>query len=251
MKAFKLIYLNIVFYALFILFSIISIPLCALYVFFLSFYSSRRSTMKRIRLLIGWYALVIIRIIPFPLIKIQYKNYLENNIPGPYIFVCNHRSSSDPFLAASPVMPHECVQVVNIWPFKIPIIGPLARIAGYLSVKEMPFEEFSRKTSKLLSQGVSILVFPEGTRSGSKKMNQFYSSIFRVALKTQYPIVPICISGNEHIPARGSFLLRPGIIKIHKLSAFQWKDYKNLTPFVFKNRVRNIIAEELATIERG
>ncbi len=249
MNVLKLIYLNVTFYLLFILFSTVYIPAGTLIIVFLALFASRRTSMKRFRIAISWYGFVISAILPFPLVRIEYKDDFKNSIPGPYIVVCNHRSFSDGFLVAYPCVSQEGVQVVGTWPFRMPILGPMARLAGYLSVKEMSFEEFSQKTRELLKKGISIFAFPEGSRSGGKTMRQFFSSIFRVALQTKYPIVPICISGNEHIPSRGSFLLRPGIIKIHKLPAIQWHDYKNLTHFALKNKVRDIIAKELVSMD--
>jgi len=203
--------------------------------------------MRRVRRAISWYGKIIIRILPFPLIRVRYKNYVKNDVPGPYILVCNHQSASDPFLMAC--LPYECVQVVNIWPFRIPILGMFARFAGYLSVNEMSFEEFSRRVVDLLKKGVCIIAFPEGTRSGGKQMGNFHSSIFRIALQSQCSIVPLCISGNENIPSRGSLILYPGIIKVHKLPALQWEKYKDLKPVNLKNKIRNIIAEELAVMD--
>ncbi|MCK4401158.1 1-acyl-sn-glycerol-3-phosphate acyltransferase [bacterium] len=249
MKTLKLIYFNIVFYTLFLSFSAISIPVLSLFVAFLSLFLSHRNTMKRIRITIGWWALGIIKIILLPVARIQYKNRSEINILGPYIFVCNHRSFSDGFLLALPCMPHECIQIVNTWPFKIPVIGLIAKLAGYLSINEMPFDEFSRRACELLRQGVSIAAFPEGTRSADKKIGQFHSSIFRVALQVQCPIIPICISGNENIPPRRSLLLHQGIIKMHKLPCLEWEQYKDLGAFKLKNKVRDIIAKELAAME--
>jgi len=246
----KLIYLNISFYLLFILFSIIYIPLGAFVIIFLALFSPLRVSMKRFRFAIAWYGLVAIGVFPFPLIKIRYSDYSKTDTAGPYIFVCNHRSASDAFLVARPCRKHEGVQVVNAWPFRIPIIGFMARLAGYLSVKEMPFEEFSRKARALLNQGISIIGFPEGTRSGRKELKQFYSSIFRVGLETHYPIVPICISGNEDIPSRGSFLLRPGTITIHRLPEIRCNEYKNMNPYKLKNMVRAIMERQLMLMER-
>ena len=250
MNVLKLIYSNVAFYTLFILFAIVSVPVLTFYICFLSMFSTRRRTMKRLRMTVEWWALGIIKIILLPVAKIQYKDRSKINILGPYIFVCNHRSFSDGFLLALPCMPHECVPIVNTWPFKIPVIGLVAKLAGYLSVNEMPFDELSRRACELLRQGVSIITFPEGTRSTNKKMGQFHSSIFRVALQVQYPIVPICISGSENILPRGSLLLHPGIIKIHKLPGLEWKQYKDLEPFKLKNKVRDIIASELVAIEK-
>ena len=251
MNVLKLIYANAIFYTLFILFAIVSIPVLTFYIYFLGIFSTRRRTMKRLRMTIGWWALCIIKIILLPVARIQYKNRSEINVLGPYIFVCNHRSFSDGFLLALPCMPHECIQIVNTWPFKVPVIGLIAKLAGYLSINEMPFDEFSRRACELLRQGVSIVAFPEGTRSANKKMGQFHSSIFRVALQAQCPIVPICISGNENIPPRGSLLLHPGIIKMHKLTCLQWEQYKDLGAFKLKNKVRDIIAGELTAMEDG
>ncbi len=251
MNVLKLIYRNVIFYTLFILFAIVSIPILTFYICFLAIFSTRRRTMKRFRITIGWWALGIIKIILLPVARIQYKNRSEINIPGPYIFVCNHRSFSDGFLLALPCMPQECIQIVNAWPFKIPVIGLIAKLAGYLSINEMSFNEFSRRACELLRQGVSIAAFPEGTRSADKKIGQFHSSIFRVALQAQCPIVPICISGNENIPPRGSLLLHPGIIRMHKLPGLQLEQYKDLSPFKLKNKVRDIITKELAVMEHG
>jgi 1-acyl-sn-glycerol-3-phosphate acyltransferase len=68
-------------------------------------------------------------------------------------------------------------------------------------------------------------------------------------LQSRCPIVPICISGNKNIPLRGSLILHPGIIKVHKLPALQWEKYKDLKPFKLKNKVRDIIARELAIMD--
>ena len=249
MNTLKLIYLNLSFFLLFLLFSAIYIPVAIFVVFFLSLFSSKRSSMRRFHFAIAWYGLVIVSVLPFPLVRIQYKDYFKDTVFGPYIFVCNHRSFSDAFLVSRPCISSEAIQVGNTWPFRIPVIGFLARLAGFLNISEMPFEQFSKRAGELLDKGISIVAFPEGTRSGDNKMNQFYSSIFRVALETRRPIVPICISGNEHIPHRGTLLLRPGLIKIHKMPALQWNDFKHMNAYLLKNKIRNIIAIELNVIE--
>ncbi|MEW6379951.1 MAG: lysophospholipid acyltransferase family protein [bacterium] len=229
------------------MFSATVIPLFILYLALLSVFMSHRGIMRQLRRAISWYGFIIIKVFPFPFARVRYRDYGKADPEGPYLFVCNHRSASDAFLMAC--LPYECVQVVNIWPFRIPVLGTFARLAGYLSIREMSFEEFSRKSIDLLNQGVSIIAFPEGTRSGSSVMRPFHSSVFRVALEARCPIVPICISGNEDKPHRGSLILHPGIIRMHKLPALPWEKYKDLTSFKLKNMVRDIIARELAGME--
>ena len=242
-----LICFNFIFYVLFILFSLIGIPVFSAIVAFQSIFISHREGMKKFRRAISWYGLGVIRVLPFPFVRVFYKDLDKTGEKGPFIFTCNHRSASDPFLMAC--LPCEIVQIVNIWPFKLPVLGFMARSAGYLSVREMSFEEFSQKATALLNEGVSIVAFPEGTRSADGSLGQFHSSIFRVALKSGYPIAPVCITGNEKIPARGTLLLKPGIIKIHKLPHLKFKDFKDLTPFKLKNGVRQIIADGIEAME--
>ncbi len=243
----KLICFNFIFYILFILFSLIGIPVFSAIVAFQSIFISHRTGMKKFRRAISWYGIVIIKALPYPFVKIIYKDLDKTKTEGPFIFVSNHRSASDPFLMAC--LPYECVQVVNIWPFKLPVLGFMAKLAGYLSIREMPFEEFSQKTTDLLNEGVSIIAFPEGTRSADGSLGQFHGSIFRVALQTGYPVVPVCITGNEKIPARGTLLLRPGTIKIHKLSPITYDEYIGFTPYKLKNMLRQLIADEIEAME--
>jgi len=242
-----LICFNFIFYILFILFSLIGIPVFSAIVAFQSIFISHRDGMKKFRRAISWYGLGVIRVLPFPFVRVFYKDLDKTGCKGPFIFTCNHRSASDPFLMAC--IPYEFVQIVNIWPFKLPVLGFMARSAGYLSVREMPFEEFSQKATDLLNQGVSIVAFPEGTRSADGSLGQFHSSIFRVALKSGYPIAPVCITGNEKIPARGTLLLKPGIIRIIKLPHLKFEDFKDLPPFKLKNDVRHIIADGIKSVE--
>jgi 1-acyl-sn-glycerol-3-phosphate acyltransferase len=244
---FKIAYLNSVFYILFFLFSAIFIPLMTLVVAAQALFASFRYTMKRFRRSISLYGAVIIRILPFPFIRVHYRDLDRSGHEGPFMFVSNHRSFSDPFLMAT--LPYECIQVVNTWPFRIPVLGIFAKWAGYLSIRQMPPEAFSRRSAELLEQGVSIIAFPEGTRSGGQEMGQFHGSVFRVALETHCAIAPLCVSGNEHIPRKGSLWLRPGVINVYKLPTLTWEDYRDLDPYKLKNLVRDMMAEKLAEMD--
>jgi 1-acyl-sn-glycerol-3-phosphate acyltransferase len=246
MSKFALYCLTIYTYALVLLLSAVSIPLLTLLVAILSPFMSHRSTMKRFRRCISWYG-IIVTSIPFPFINLRYEDSSGGNAEEPYIFVSNHRSSSDAFLMC--VLPHECVQIVNTWPFRIPVLGFYARMSGYLNIKNMPPDLFFETAVTLLKEKVSIIFFPEGTRSGGKQMGNFHGSAFRLALKSKAPIVPLCISGNENIPPKGSLLLRPGTIRVRRLPAITWAEYKDMNVFSLKNRVREIISNELQLME--
>jgi 1-acyl-sn-glycerol-3-phosphate acyltransferase len=242
----KLYFLNLYFYTLFILLSSIVIPALTVVVAMTRIFSSHRKTMQRFRRAISWYG-KIITAIPYPFIRLRYEDRAKEGPGEPYIFVSNHRAASDAFLMC--VLPHACVQIVNVWPFRIPVLGLYAKFSGYLNIRMMTHEQFMDKATKLLSEGVSIIFFPEGTRSASRKMGSFHGAAFRLALETKTPVVPICISGNEHIPPKGSLLLRPGTIRVRRLPSISWDDYRDLNAFAFKNRVWHIIDNELSAME--
>jgi 1-acyl-sn-glycerol-3-phosphate acyltransferase len=247
MNTVRTVLLNTTFYAGFLVFSLVSIPSLTLFVALLRPFMTHRCAMRCFRRAISWYGVAVTRVLPFPFIRIDYRDCSESRSSGPFIFISNHRSLSDPFLMAS--LPYECVAIVNLWPFKIPVLGMFARLAGFMSINEMEVDDFYTKAGKYLDNGVSVISWPEGTRSGSRNMGQFHSSIFRLALLCRASIAPVCVSGNEMIPARGSLMLRPGVIRIRKLKEMTWEDYRDLSPFQLKARVRDAMAKKLSVLD--
>src|SRR3972149_5099980 len=117
--------MNAYFYTLFLIASAIVIPSLSLFVAFLSLFLRNRHVMKRFRRCISWYGRVMPSV-PFPFIRLRYEDHSgEGDDRGGCIFVSNHRAASDAFLMC--VLPNEAVQVVNTWPFRIPVIGRLAK----------------------------------------------------------------------------------------------------------------------------
>jgi 1-acyl-sn-glycerol-3-phosphate acyltransferase len=241
----QIITLNLLFWPLFFLVTLAGIPLLALWVFIRTLFSSHRTRMRVFRRMIVVYGRMVLACL-FPWVRIICET--PGELPHPCIYICNHRSTSDPFLMA--FLPDEFIQVVNIWPFKIPVLGWFAKWAGYLSVREMPFEEFSECASGYLRQGISMAAFPEGTRAGEGPMGPFHSSMFRVALATGVPVVPVCISGNQRIPLKGSLRLHSGRIRVRLLPPVTKETYGDWNPFKFKTYIHEMICAELEKMEK-
>lgn len=237
--------LNLWFYFLFFAVQALLVPVLVFIGLVPIPFCSWRRIMAHARALIKVYGRVVL-LLGRPFIRVHVDQG-TGIIPLPCIYICNHRATSDAFLMAS--LAGEGVQVVNIWPFKLPVLGFFAKVAGYLSIREMPAEEFIQRGSKLLSQGVCIAAFPEGTRSGGRQMGPFHSTLFRLALQTGAPIVPICISGTENKPRKGSVVMHPGLIRIRLLAPVTEEAYRDMTPFKLKNHVRDQIATELERME--
>ena len=248
MKLLKLVWLNGPFYVILLIFTLAAVPLLLLFVACQAPFVSHRRVMRLARRALRWYGFVVIRLLAFPFVRIRYEDRTNGRAPSPAVVVCNHRSSSDPFLMAALPL-DEFVQIVNTWPFRLPIWGLGARLAEYLNINEMPVAEFFDRAGRLLRDGVTLIAFPEGTRSRTLAMGPFHGAIFRLAMQAKAPIVPVCISGNERTPRRGTMLLCPALIRLRQLPALTWDEYRDLTPFQLKNMVRDMIARELHVME--
>ncbi len=233
---------NFVFYLISIAFTITMFVICGVFLIFVRLAGSAKIARKVLRYIIVWYGRIIIYGFARLLVKVKFIDSSEGRTScDPCVYVVNHISASDAFLMG--VLPGEFVQVVNLWPFKIPILGLCAHLAGYLSVRGMPFDEFSAECRKLFLDNVSIVGFPEGTRSTSYKMGQFHSALFRTAMENRLKIVPLCILGNADKPGRGSLKINPGIVEIHKLPAINYDEYRDVNAFSLKKKVREIMQE--------
>ena len=203
---------------------------------------SHAGNMRRFRRMIAWYGYGIVRGLARPVVRVIY-DAAPRACDHAKIFIANHVSSSDPFLVS--LLPEATVQVVNLWPFKLPVWGVFARLAGYLNIRAMDSEQFLQRAGKLLAEGISIVAFPEGTRAGERRMGSFHGAMFRLALATRAPLVPMCITGNARTPARGSLVLEPATVRVRCLPEIAWEEYRDMSPFRLKNHVHDLIQQEV------
>ncbi len=241
----KKLLLNLTYPPLFLLAFVLVPPLLTLYLLVQAPFISHRAAMRKFRNLIKVYGRIMLGLL-WPWVKIVYEDHGGEPTPG-CIYVCNHRSSSDPFMMAFP--PGETIQVPNAWPFRLPFLGWMARRAGYLSVREMEVADFYRRGKEYLDDNINLATFPEGTRSTTGEMGPFHSTVFRLALRAQAPIVPICLSGTGTFMPKGSLILSPCTIRVRRLPQIAYDDYKDMSPFQLKNHVHDVIDAELKRME--
>ena len=182
----------------------------------------------------------------WPWIRIRVHN-LPPVESAPYIFIENHRSSFDPFVQG--FLPYELVQAARGWALHLPILGLVAKFAGYLDVDDMPGEVLIEKAEALLNQGVTVVFFPEGTRYTGEGMGPFHSTSFRVAVNTKKNIVPVIIKGIEDKPRKGSLIMHPGRIDIYCLDVITPDEYSDLSHLALKKMVRKKMEEKLLSLK--
>ncbi len=144
----------------------------------------------------------------------------EHVRPGQsYIIMSNHQSHFD----ALALIGHLRLQIR--WVLKeelgrIPVFGWYCVAGGHIlidrSSREKAIESLKRSRG-LVSKGVSVIIFPEGTRTQDGRIGEFKKGGFMMALDLGLPILPVTISGTRRILPSGTLKLLPGkiLIQIH------------------------------------
>jgi 1-acyl-sn-glycerol-3-phosphate acyltransferase len=129
----------------------------------------------------------------------------------PYILMVNHQSALDisVLLAAMPV-PFKFIARSSL--FRIPLFGWAIRRARYISIdRDNPREALKaiEEAGGRIREGMTVLIFPEGTRSKDGTLQPFLKGGFFLAARAQVPVVPVAIIGSAKLHPKGSVLSPP------------------------------------------
>ena len=170
------------------------------------------------------------------------------NIPQgrPCIFMCNHVSNLDPPVVL-PILPGQIAVFLKKELMSIPILGYAMRMGKFIPVERGGKRDAAQASvaaaTDALRSGLSILVFPEGTRSKDGRLSTFKKGPFFLAMETMAPVVPVAISGTERMMRKGSAAILPGVARVQMLPAFEPKDFESREDLL--RAVRTRIAEAL------
>jgi 1-acyl-sn-glycerol-3-phosphate acyltransferase len=137
----------------------------------------------------------------------------------PYIYISNHQSNFD-ILACVAAIPGTVRFVAKKELFRIPIFAQGMYMVGMIPIDRGRSVEARKTLDKAIEkvhQGVSLIIFPEGTRSKDGQIHDFKKGGFVLALNGKIEILPISISGSRHIMEKHTLKLNKGRIKIHFL----------------------------------
>lgn len=173
----------------------------------------------------------------------------ENLEPGKsYILVANHSSSFDIY-AIFGWIGRTIRWVMKKELTKIPIFGWATRVSGQIAVDRSNSQaaiESINKARQNMKPGVSIMFFPEGTRSKDGKLKIFKKGAYHFAYDMRLDIVPITIKGANGVKRPGNFFGRPGRIEIflHKPIPINAYSRENMRDLI--DETKQIIAKPLS-----
>jgi 1-acyl-sn-glycerol-3-phosphate acyltransferase len=193
-----------------------------------------------------WSHIILFGTFLYPKITYTSKKY---SLPKPCIVVCNHTSYLD--IVLSPLFVDQtAVYMAKAELLKIPLFK------YFFVYLDIPVNRKSLKDShkafidagKKLDEGLSVIIYPEGTISDQGKLRPFKNGAFKLAIEKQVPIVPAVNLNNWYFLENGGFFKangRPGIPRIVVGDPIETKGLTENDADEIKNKVFTFVRTEL------
>jgi 1-acyl-sn-glycerol-3-phosphate acyltransferase len=141
---------------------------------------------------------------------------VERLTPGrTYIFVANHQSHYDtPVVFSS--LPFQLRIIAKASLATFPVLGWHLKRGGHLFVDRTRPDRAGilRRWRALVSEGLSLIIYAEGTRSADGRVGRFKAGSFLLAIQAGLPVVPLAIVGTGAIMPKGRLRTEPGRVTL-------------------------------------
>lgn len=173
---------------------------------------------------------------------------VSGNVPPdprrPYMVVANHESFVDILLISH--LPMEMKWLAKSDFFAYPLIGWMMRMAGDIRLvrsdsgsREKVLDEMADR----LAKRVSVMVFPEGTRSATGELGKFRDGAFRVALQAGVPVLPLAVIGTRDALVKHDWRFGTSHAEVRVLDPIPHDPTMDIA--TLRNHTRTVIASAL------
>lgn len=178
------------------------------------------------------------------------KRSVQDQGPGPYIYMFNHASMFDVFMVGA-IVKHYITAVGAHQQFDYPVWGTMIRRYGIIPIIRTNVRRAIAsldKAEEAILDGVSFLISPEGTRTLDGNLQKFKKGAFHVAKNTGATIIPLAFFGAFRAKAKPEWRIRPGILRAHigrPITADEYQDLsvEELRDYVW-DRIQNLLMEK-------
>jgi 1-acyl-sn-glycerol-3-phosphate acyltransferase len=181
---------------------------------------------------------------------------LERLVRGTtYVFVANHQSIYDiPCLFWH--IPFQLRIIAKESLGRFPMLGPHLKRTGHMLVDRRRPDRSGifGWASRLTANGLSLIIFPEGTRSRDGMLGKFKGGSIMLAMQAGLPLVPISVVGSRHVMKKGELTTRPGHVTliVHDPIALPAVDEPSVHDVrALADRVREVIRPPVEAEARG
>ena len=167
----------------------------------------------------------------------------------PYVAVSNHESFVDMLLISH--LPFEMKWLSKESILKIPAVGWLMMMAGDIRLVRGNKDSIvaaMAECGRVLDNKITVMLFPEGTRTRDGSLGVFKDGAFRLAIEHQVPILPMVVDGTRTALAAGGWLMNVTEAQVKVLEPIPTTGMTSDDIGPLRDRVRTLIADELAAI---
>ena len=176
-------------------------------------------------------------------VKTEFKEYFDPE--KTYLITPNHQSNSDITILLE-IFTTPVIFVSKSSMSKVPLVKDWMNLINSIFIDRHDIRGQIRVMNKVLdkiNQNKSVVLFPEGTRSLTFKMNKFKSGSFKTAPKTHIDILPLTINNAYKIKNRFPFKSTDVTVYIHK--PLTYEEYKDMSTQELAATVQNIIETKI------
>ena len=174
--------------------------------------------------------IVLTKMSPFWKVVVDGREKIDHK--QAYVIVPNHQSMLD--IVFFNMLHHRLRWVSKIEVFKIPIVGWEMRMVKYIELvrgNKASVVKMMDKCVESLREGISVVIFPEGTRSLTGAIGKFKPGAFQIAVKTDKPLLPVLIDGTGDIlPKKGFIFGNRSVVRIRVLDPIFPGNFKTGDP---------------------
>ncbi len=186
-----------------------------------------------------------------PLWKFQVVGQVPDDPRRPYVVVANHESFVDILLISH--LPMEMKWLSKATFFKFPLVGWMMRLSRDIPLVRGDRESVVKALTACrgrLDDRVSVMIFPEGTRSRSGELQPFKNGAFSLAIAAGLPILPLAVHGTRSALRKNDWRLGHSSAEVRILEPISTDGLTEDAVDALREQVRDRIAAELATMAR-
>jgi len=182
-----------------------------------------------------------------PLWKFKTSGQLPANKRNPYVMVSNHESFVDMLLLSHLKMEMKYLSKESF--LRIPLVGWMMKMSGDVSVLRGDRSSGAAALivcEKWLKRKMSVMIFPEGTRSFDGEMRAFKDGAFILAIRTQTPMLPVVVHGTRSALRKSDWRMGDTKAEVRVLEIIETTGMTLDDVPALRERVRDAMIAEIA-----
>ena len=232
---------------------IVGVIILLIYIYILSLFVNKKKENNKAKKI---YVRTVQRVSELLLMLLGARVHIRGmeNIPTDqkFLFVSNHQSWVDAIVTAWTLRAYRMSFVLKKSLMTKFVLGEYLHACGFISLDRENAREgvksINKCVDKIISNEASVLIFPEGTRSGGYEMGEFHSGSFKIATKAKCPIVVCSLQNSFKVTKR--FPFRHTNVYVDIIEVLNYSDYQDKTTQELSDYTHNLIKENLENLPK-